>query len=134
MANELKHKTDKRISACKYFPLGTTLTKKGVNFAIYSQNATEVFLLLFDRADGEPTDIIKLENRTKYIWHPCIHGLKGEQLYGSGVEQSQLPVLGKEIEERMLQLYRVRSKVEFVPPEALGRVKKKTPMFEEIYR
>jgi phenylacetate-CoA ligase len=60
--------------------------------------------------------------------------LKIKVEHGSGVEQSQLPVLGKEIEERMLQLYRVRSKVEFVPPEALGRVKKKTPMFEEIYR
>ena len=40
----------------------------------------------------------------------------------------------KEIEERMFQFYRLRSKVEFVPPEALGRVTKKTPMFEEKYR
>jgi len=58
--------------------------------------------------------------------------IKVEQ--GVGVEQSLLPNLAKEIEERMLQLYRVRSKVEFVPPEALGRVTKKTPMFEEPYR
>jgi hypothetical protein len=34
----------------------------------------------------------------------------------------------------MFQLYRVQSKVEFVPPEALGRVTKKTPMFEEKFR
>jgi hypothetical protein len=34
---------------------------EGVNFAIYSKNATEVFLLLFDKADGEPTDIIQLQ-------------------------------------------------------------------------
>jgi phenylacetate-CoA ligase len=53
--------------------------------------------------------------------------------HGQGVEQSQLPDLAKEIEQRMLQLYRVRSKVEFVPPEALGRVTKKTPMFEEKF-
>jgi phenylacetate-CoA ligase len=58
--------------------------------------------------------------------------IKVEQ--GVGIEQSLLPNLAKEIEERMLQLYRVRSKVQFVPPEALGRVTKKTPMFEELYR
>ena len=60
--------------------------------------------------------------------------LKIKVEYGPGVEQSQLPDLAKEIEERMFQFYRVRSKVEFVPPEALGRVTKKTPMFEERYR
>jgi phenylacetate-CoA ligase len=60
--------------------------------------------------------------------------LKIKVEHGLGVESNQLPDLAKEIEERMLQLYRVRSKVEFVPPEALGRVTKKTPMFEEHYR
>jgi phenylacetate-CoA ligase len=60
--------------------------------------------------------------------------LKIKVEHGPDVEQSQLPDLAKEIEQRMLQLYRVRSKVEFVPPEALGRVTKKTPMFEEHYR
>lgn len=54
--------------------------------------------------------------------------------HGPGVEPSQLPELAKEIEERMLELHRVRSKVEFVPPEALGRVTKKTPFFEERYQ
>ena len=60
--------------------------------------------------------------------------LKVKVEHGAGVEPSQLPDLAKEIEERMFQFYRVRSKVEFVPPEALGRVTKKTPMFEEHYR
>jgi len=54
--------------------------------------------------------------------------------WGYGVEVHQLPELAKEIEDRLVQLYRVRSKVEFVPPEALGRVTKKTPMFEEKYK
>jgi phenylacetate-CoA ligase len=54
--------------------------------------------------------------------------------YGLGVETSQLPGLAQEIEQRMLHLYRVQSKVEFVPPEALGRVTKKTPIFEEKYQ
>jgi len=54
--------------------------------------------------------------------------------YGQGIELSQLPGLEKEIGERMLQLYRVRSKVEFVPAESLGRVTKKTPIFEEKFK
>jgi len=60
--------------------------------------------------------------------------LKIKVEHGAGVEPSQLPDLAKEIEDRMLRLYRIRSKVEFVPPEALGRVTKKTPMFEERYK
>ncbi len=60
--------------------------------------------------------------------------LKIKVEYGSGMGSGQLPDLAKEIEERMSQLYRIRSKVEFVPPESLGRVTKKTPLFEERYR
>lgn len=60
--------------------------------------------------------------------------LKVKVEYGFGRETSQLSALAKEIEQRMFQLYRVQSKVEFVPPEALGRVTKKTPIFEEKYK
>ncbi len=60
--------------------------------------------------------------------------LKIKVEYGFGVETNQLSELAKEIEQRMFQSYRIQSKVEFVPPEALGRVTKKTPMFEEKYR
>ena len=58
MTYELRNQTRRTVSAGRYFPLGATLNEHGVNFAIYSQHAREVFLLLFDRADGEPTDII----------------------------------------------------------------------------
>jgi len=60
--------------------------------------------------------------------------LKIKVEWGYGVEVHQLPELAREIEDRLFQLYRVRSKVEFVPPESLGRVTKKTPMFEEKYK
>ncbi len=60
--------------------------------------------------------------------------LKIKVEFGRGIEPHQLPHLAKEIEERMFQLYQVEAKVEFVPPEALGRVTKKTPMFEEKFR
>jgi len=78
----------------------------------------------------------KTISQTTLIFYltPYRMSLKIKVEQGVGVESSQLPDLAKEIEGRMLQLYRVRSKVEFVPPEALGRVTKKTPMFEEKYR
>ncbi|MCL5966111.1 MAG: glycogen debranching protein GlgX [Deltaproteobacteria bacterium] len=84
--HELPHRTSRKVSPGKFYPLGATPTPEGVNFALYSQNATEVYLLLFDRPDGEPTDVIRLENRTKYVWHAFVHGLKAGQLYGYKVD------------------------------------------------
>jgi len=60
--------------------------------------------------------------------------LKIKVEYGAGIQPNQLSHLAREIEERMLEVHRVRSKVEFIPPEGLGRVTKKTPMFEEKYQ
>ena len=57
MSYELKHGTNKKLTAGRFYPLGAALYEDGVNFAIYSQHASEVFLLLFDRHDGAPTDI-----------------------------------------------------------------------------
>ncbi len=60
--------------------------------------------------------------------------LKIKLEYGVGVERNQLPELAKEIEQRIFELYRIQTTLELVPPEALGRVTKKTPIFEENYR
>ena len=102
MAYELRHKTGRKISNGRYYPLGAKLYNDGVNFAIYSQNAREVFLLLFDRADSEPADIIRLENRTKYIWHAFIHGLKAGQLYGYKIRGDFNPSYGMRFNENRL--------------------------------
>ncbi|MBI5203463.1 MAG: glycogen debranching protein GlgX [Nitrospirae bacterium] len=102
MPYELRHKTSKKISSGKYFPLGANLYDTGVNFAIYSQHASEVFLLLFDRTDGEPTDIIKLGNRTKYVWYAFIHGLKAGQLYGYKIKGDYNPAYGMRFNENKL--------------------------------
>src|SRR3974390_2098901 len=43
-------------------PLGSTVDKEGVNFSVFSRNATGVELLLFDQHDDvQPIQIIKLE-------------------------------------------------------------------------
>jgi glycogen operon protein len=102
MAYELKHKTNRNILPGRYNPLGATLSERGVNFAIYSQHASEVFLLLFERPDSEPTDIIRLENRTKYIWHAFVQGLKAGQLYAYKVKGDFRPGYGMRFNENKL--------------------------------
>ncbi len=56
-------------------------------------------MLLFDRPDADPTDIIMLENRTKYIWHAFVHGVKAGQLYGFKVRGDYDPRLGLRFNE-----------------------------------
>ena len=63
-------------------PLGATLTPEGVNFALYSRHATEVELLLFDDPASDPVEAIRLEQRSRDIWHVLVHGVGAGQLYG----------------------------------------------------
>jgi isoamylase len=63
-------------------PLGATLEPAGVSFALFSQYAREVRLLLFDRADGEAEAVIPLTRGGEGIWHVFVPGLKAGQLYG----------------------------------------------------
>jgi glycogen operon protein len=104
MAYNLIHNTGKNISQGSFYPLGATLSPNGVNFSIYSQNASDVFLLLFDTQDGEPIDIIRLENRTKYIWHNFVHGIKAGQLYGYKIRGDFTPLRGMRFNEHKLLL------------------------------
>ena len=104
MAYVLKHRTTKSVAKGVNFPLGATLTPDGVNFALYSKNATEVFLLLFDKPDDEPTDIIQLNNRDKFIWHALVKGLKAGQLYGYKVRGEYRPEWGFRFNEAKLLL------------------------------
>jgi glycogen operon protein len=67
-------------------PLGATLRDDGVNFSLFSANATAVHLLLFDRYDQDsPSQTIALDpqsNKTYYYWHCFVPGLPDGQLYG----------------------------------------------------
>lgn len=95
MNNELKNQTHKEISAGSPDKLGATLSAEGVNFALFSEYAQEVFLLLFDDPHGHPTDIIKLENRTENIWHVFVRGVHAGQLYGYKVNGKYSPGEGQ---------------------------------------
>ena len=67
----------KKLSRGAIVPLGATLTPEGVNFALYSRYAGKVELLLFDDPAGKPTDVIRVENRNRDIWHVFVHGDRG---------------------------------------------------------
>jgi glycogen operon protein len=63
----------------KRFPPGATLTADGVNFSIFSREATWVELLLYEAADSpRPFQVVTLDpeaNHTKLMWHVFVEGL-----------------------------------------------------------
>ena len=75
------------------YPLGSTVTPKGVNFSVYSECATGVSLCLFDE-QGTQTDCIDLREKTAFIWHGLVKGLRPGQLYGYRVDGPYEPEQG----------------------------------------
>ena len=67
------------------FPLGATFQPGGVNFSVYSRDATLIELLLFDSEDAiEPARMIPLEpwkHRTYHYWHAFIPDVGPGQVY-----------------------------------------------------
>jgi isoamylase len=74
--------TNLKILPGNSYPLGATWDGYGVNFAIFSENATEVELCLFDGTESTPADCFKFTELNNQIWHIYIHGLQPGQLYG----------------------------------------------------
>ncbi len=67
------------------WPLGSTITKKGVNFSVAAPTARKLELLIFKTAsDQEPIEIFELSslNRSGDYWHIEIEGLKEGCCYG----------------------------------------------------
>jgi glycogen operon protein len=66
-------------------PLGATVDPGGVNFSVFSKDATSLELLLFDAAsDARPAKIIALDanrHRTYHYWHVFVPDLKPGQIY-----------------------------------------------------
>ena len=79
----------------KPYPLGATWDGLGVNFALYSQHAERVDLLLFDHPEDEaPAQTLTLPERTGPIWHGFIDTARPGQLYGSRVYGPYAPEEG----------------------------------------
>lgn len=67
----------------KPYPLGATWDGKGVNFALYADNANKVELCLFSTGEGfDETVTIEIEERSHHVWHVYIPGIDPGQQYG----------------------------------------------------
>jgi glycogen operon protein len=73
------------VSAGRSSPLGATVVPGGVNFSVYSRNASGMQLVLFDREDdAQPARVLTFDstaNRTFPYWHIFVPGVKPGQLY-----------------------------------------------------
>ena len=71
-------------------PLGATVVPGGVNFSVFSRNASGVELLFFDREDdSRPSRVITIDpsdNRTYHYWHVFVPGAHAGQIYGFRVD------------------------------------------------
>ncbi len=77
------------------YPLGATWDGQGVNFAIFSENATGVELCLFNHEDdGTESFKINLRERTDQVWHCYLPDVRPGQFYGFRVHGPYDPNTG----------------------------------------
>ncbi len=79
-------------------PIGATLQADGVNFSLFSGNATGVELLLFVAHDApQPFQTIRLDpyfNKTFHFWHVFVRGLRAGAHYAYRVDGPDDPSAG----------------------------------------
>src|SRR6266446_3929002 len=79
-------------------PLGTTTSPEGTNFSLFSQAATGIELLLFDRPSAtEPVQVIRLDpsrNKTFHFWHVFVRGCGPGAFYAFRVDGPFDPAAG----------------------------------------
>jgi isoamylase len=93
-----------RVQAGQPYPLGATHDSSGVNFALFSANATRVELCLFDDSGAHETARIALPEYTDEVWHGHVPGLRAGQLYGYRVHGPWAPQQGHRFNSHKLLL------------------------------
>ena len=84
-----------RIWPGRPYPLGATWDGEGVNFALFSENATAVDLCLFDKPDAsQDTHRIRIEECTDHVWHVYLPEVRPGQHYGYRVHGPYEPEAG----------------------------------------
>jgi isoamylase len=87
------------------YPQGATWDGEGVNFAIFSENATAVELCLFENPDDAvASQAISMRERTDLIWHCYLPDIRPGQLYGYRVEGPYEPREGHRFNPNKLLL------------------------------
>jgi glycogen operon protein len=85
------------------YPRGATWDGKGVNFAVYSANATGVEVCLFDGA-GHETARVPLPEYRDETWHGYLPGIGPGQVYGYRVHGPHAPEEGHRFNPNKLVL------------------------------
>jgi len=86
-------------------PLGATWDGEGVNFALFSDHATNVELCLFDGPDAEvESDRVPLRERSQDVWHVYLPDVRPGQLYGYRVHGPYEPSRGHRFNPNKLLL------------------------------
>jgi len=86
------------------YPLGATWDGSGVNFALYSEHAERVELVLFEGTDDHRGRALPLPERTGPVWHGYLPNLRPGQLYGYRVWGPYRPQAGHRFNPRKLLL------------------------------
>jgi isoamylase len=104
------------------FPQGATWDGEGTNFALYSENATGVFLCLFDELGVETQ--VRLPERTAFVWHGYLPRVGPGQRYGFRVEGPHAPERGHRFNPRKLLVDPYAHSIE-------GKADTRAPMFQD---
>ena len=95
-------------SAGQPAPLGPSIEADGVNFSVFSRDASAVELLLFDRDDdARPSRVIPIEpasNRTYHYWHIFVPAIGAGQIYGYRMRGPFDPSIGLRFDPSKLLL------------------------------
>ncbi|MBN1239874.1 MAG: glycogen debranching protein GlgX [Gammaproteobacteria bacterium] len=87
-----------QIGPGRRLPGGATPGPAGVNFSLFSRNATRVWLVLYaDETSAEPLDVIELDprvNRTFFFWHVFVRGARPGLYYTWKVDGPDDPAAG----------------------------------------
>ncbi|HXQ40759.1 MAG TPA: glycogen debranching protein GlgX [Candidatus Udaeobacter sp.] len=86
------------------YPLGATSDGKGVNFALFSQNAERVELCLFDETGDRELERVPVCEYTDEVWHIYLPGVAPGQLYGYRVYGPYQPEMGHRFNHHKLLL------------------------------
>jgi glycogen operon protein len=87
-------KTTSRIREGLPFPLGATWDGLGVNFALFSANASRVELCIFDAAGTQELERIDLPEYTNEVWHGYLPEARPGLVYGYRVHGPYDPANG----------------------------------------
>jgi glycogen operon protein len=97
-------KSSRRVREGLPHPIGAHWDGKGVNFSLFSANATKVEVCLFDHSGQTETDRIELPEYTDQIFHGWIEGIGPGQPYGYRVHGPYAPKEGHRFNPNKLLL------------------------------